>query len=93
VARLAFKDKGAGHKQFEEFLQITNREACDSRNFVQEAVNRALRRIGKRNFNLNQKAIETAKEIQKMDSRSAKWVASDTIRQSTSKAAQERLRS
>ena len=37
------------------------------------------------------KAIETAKEVQKMDARSAKWIASDAIRELTSQAVQERL--
>jgi len=92
MARLAVKDKRAGDGQFERFLQIISREATDDRNFVKKAVNWALRQIGKRNLNLNQKAIETAKEIQKIDSRSAKWIASDAIRDLISKAAQERLR-
>ena len=92
MARLAFKDKGVEDKQFEEFLQIINREACDSRNFVKKATNWALRQIGKRNLNLNRKAIETAEEIQKIDSRSARWIASAAIRELTSKAVQERLR-
>ncbi len=92
MARLAFKDKGVEDGQFEEFLGIINREASDSRNFVRKAVNWALRQIGKRNLNLNKKAAETAKEIQEIDSRSARWVASDAIRELTSKAVQERLR-
>jgi histone H3/H4 len=47
--------------------------------------------IGKRNLNLNKKAIETAKEIQKIESRSSKWIASDAIRELMSEAVQERL--
>jgi 3-methyladenine DNA glycosylase AlkD len=73
------------------FLPAIKREANDNRNYVKKAVNWALRNIGKRNLNLNKKAIETAKEIQKMDSRSAKWIASDAIRELTSEAVQERL--
>jgi len=92
MARLAVSDKKADDKQFEKFLPIMKREASDSRNFVKKAINWALRQIGKRNLNLNKKAIETAKEIQKIDSRSAKWMASDAIRELTSKAVQERIR-
>jgi len=92
MARLAVKDKRADDRQFEEFLQAVKREASDNRNFVKKAVNWVLRQIGKRNLNLNKKALETAKEIQKIDSKSAKWVASDAIRELTSKAVQERLR-
>jgi ribonuclease HI len=50
-----------------------------------------VKKYRKRNSNLNKKAIETAKEIQKMDSRSARWVASDAIRELTSEAVQKRL--
>ena len=45
----------------------------------------------KRNPNLNGKAIEIAKEIQQMDSTSARWIASDAIRELTSEVVQKRL--
>ncbi len=92
MACLAVSDKKADDKEFERFFPIIKREADDNRNFVKKAVNWALRQIGKRNLNLNREAIETAKEIQKMDSRGAKWIASDAIRELTSEAVQKRLR-
>lgn len=91
MARLAVSDKKADDKQFEPFLPIIKREASDNRNFVKKAVNWALRQIGKRNLNLNREAIETAKEIQEIDSKSARWVASDALRELTGKAVLERL--
>ena len=66
-------------------------EAKDDRNFVKKAVNWALRQIGKRNLNLNKVTIETAKEIQKIDSKTAKWIASDALRELKSEAIQDRL--
>ncbi len=92
MARLAVSDKKADDKQFEGFLPIIKREATDKRNFVKKAVNWALRQIGKRNLSLNKKAIEAAREIQKMDSTSARWIASDAIRELTSEAVLERLK-
>ena len=92
MACLAVHDKKAKDKEFLRFLPIIKRESADNRNFVKKAVNWALRQIGKRNLNLNREAIEAAAEIQKMDSRSAKWIASDAIRELTSEAVQERLR-
>ncbi len=92
MARLAVSDKKADDKQFEEFFPIIKREASDNRNYVKKAVNWALRQIGKRSPGLNGKAIETAGEIQEIDSRSAKWIASDALRELTSEAVQERLR-
>jgi len=92
MAWLAFKDKEAKDEQFEKFFPIIKRESTDNRNFVKKAINWALRQIGKRNLNLNKKAIETVKEIQKIESKSARWIASDAIRELTSEAIQERLR-
>lgn len=91
MACLAWYDKESPDKKFLVFLPAIKREADDDRNYVKKAVNWALRNIGKRNLNLNKKAIETAKEIQKIDSRSAKWIASDAIRELMSEAVQERL--
>ncbi|MFC2002664.1 DNA alkylation repair protein [Chloroflexota bacterium] len=92
MACLAVSDKKADDRQFEPFFPLIKREAADNRNFVKKAVNWALRQIGKRSLNLNRKAIETAEEIQRMGPRSAKWVASDAIRELASQAVQERLR-
>ena len=91
MARLAVSDKKADDKQFEKFFSIIKRESGDSRNFVKKAVNWALRQIGKRNLNLNEKAIKIAEEIQKMDSKSARWIASDTLKELRSEKIQGRL--
>lgn len=91
MAALAVHDEKAKDKEFKIFFPIIKKEAIDNRNFVKKAVNWALRQIGKRNLNLNREAIETAREIQKMDSKSAKWIASDALRELTSKAIQKRL--
>ena len=92
MAGLAIHSKTAGDKEFENFFPIMIREARDERNFVKKAVNWALRQIGKRNINLNKKAIKVAKQIQKIDSKSAKWIANDAIRELTSPQIQARLK-
>lgn len=61
-------------------------------NFIKKAVNWALRQIGKRNIILNSKAIKTAEEISRTDSKSAKWIARDALRELRSKQVQERLK-
>ena len=92
MARLAVSDKKAVDSLFEDFLPIIKREAHDNRNYVKKAVNWALRQIGKRNAHLNKKAIATAEEILEMDSKAAKWIASDAIRELTNKKIQARLK-
>ena len=81
MATLAVHDKSAGNRDFEVFFSLIKAKSTDERNFVRKAVNWALRQIGKRNLALNRKAIALAKEIQKLDSRSARWVASDALRE------------
>jgi len=92
IACLAWHDKKAADEKFLELLPIIIREAVDERNFVKKAVNWALRNIGKRNISLNRAAINTAKEIQRLDSRATRWIASDAIRELESNAIQNRLR-
>jgi len=92
IACLAWHDKKASDEKFIELLPVIIREATDERNFVKKAVNWALRNIGKRNLDLNEAAINTAKEIKRLDSKAARWVASDAIRELESDAIQSRLR-
>lgn len=92
MAALSVHDKKAKDEEFVQFLPIIKRQSIDERNFVRKAINWALRQIAKRNANLNKAAIETAKEIQMMDSKSSKWIASDALRELTSKAIQEKLK-
>ena len=92
MACLAVSDKEAHDGQFELFFPIIKREAIDNRNYVKKAVNWALRQIGKRNLYLNEKATQTAREIAEIDAKSARWIASDAIRELTSQAVIERLR-
>jgi 3-methyladenine DNA glycosylase AlkD len=92
AAYLSYKDKQAPDAQFEAVLQIIEREAHDERNFVRKAVNWALRNIGKRNLHLNRAAIRTAERIRRHDSRAARWIAADALRELRSEAVQNRLR-
>jgi 3-methyladenine DNA glycosylase AlkD len=93
MAGLAVSDKAASDQAFLAFLPIIKREAADERNFVKKAVNWALRQIGKRNRRLNRAAIQTAQEIHRLDSPSARWIASDALRELASGAVQKRLKS
>ncbi len=92
IACLAWHDKKASDEKFIELLPVIIRGATDERNFVKKAVNWALRNIGKRNLNLNRAAINAAKEIQRLDSKAARWIAADAIRELESDAIQSRLR-
>jgi len=92
MAELAIYDKEAGDTKFLEFFEAIERGSTDSRNFVKKAVNWAVRQIGKRNLRLNREAQKLAVKISRLDSSSAKWVASDALRELRSSSVQARLR-
>jgi len=92
LACLAWHDKKSEDERFIELFPVIVQGATDERNFVKKSVNWALRNIGKRNLNLNKAAINTAKEIKQLNSKAARWVASDTLRELESEAVQRRLK-
>lgn len=92
IARVAWSDKSKSDEEILEFLPLIKREADDERNMVKKAVNWALRQIGKRNSKLNKEAVTISKEILKMDSKSAKWIATDALKELTSEAVLKRLK-
>ncbi|MEI7596041.1 MAG: DNA alkylation repair protein [Bacteroidota bacterium] len=63
------------------FWELMLKYSVDERNFVKKAINWALRQLGKRNEILNKKAIEIAELMLKFDSKSAKWIATDALRE------------
>ena len=92
MAGLAVHDKKATDADFSKLFPIIKSASTDERNFVRKAVNWALRNIGKRNLALNKKAIACAKEIQKLDSKAARWIAADALRELQGEKVQERLK-
>jgi 3-methyladenine DNA glycosylase AlkD len=91
MAEMAVHDKNALDKTFLDFLPVIVRESSDERNFVKKAVNWALRQIGKRNAILNIAAIKTSTDIRDSDSKSAKWIAADALRELTSASVRKKI--
>jgi len=92
LACLAWHDKQATDEQFIEFLPVIVQAASDERNFVKKAVSWALRNIGKRSKKLNQAALDTARAIQRIDSKAARWIASGAVKELESEAVRARLK-
>ncbi len=92
MAYLAVHDKKAVDEELAGFLPIIEKHADDDRNFVKKAVNWALRQIGKRNLHLNGLAIEAAERIKLQDTRPARWIAADALRELTSDKVIGRIR-
>lgn len=91
IACLAWHDKKVEDERFIELFPVIKQGATDERNFVKKAVNWALRNIGKRNKRLNKAAIDFAREIRQLDFKTARWIATDAIRELESEAVQRRL--
>jgi 3-methyladenine DNA glycosylase AlkD len=92
MAALAWHDKTGTDAAFRRFLPAIKRGSTDERNFVRKAVNWALRQIGKRNRALNRAARTTAREIQRIDSPAARWIAADALRELESPTVQKRMK-
>jgi len=81
MAAYCMAEKKAVNETFEAFFPIIKKEATDERVYVKKAVNWALRNIGKRNPDLNKKAISVANEIIQLESKSAKWIGKNALRE------------
>jgi 3-methyladenine DNA glycosylase AlkD len=81
MAGLAAGAKGAADENFIAFLPLIAEAAGDERNMVKKAVNWALRGIGKRNRRLHKLAIAASEDIARQDSRAARWIAADALRE------------
>jgi len=92
MAALSVHDKKAADSRFENFFPVIKKHATDDRNFVKKAVNWALRQIGKRNASLNKKAIQVAEEIEGYDSKAARWIAKDALRELRSDKVKKKLK-
>lgn len=81
MCQMAMHDKKATNETFYSFFETIERESWDDRNFVRKAINWALRQIGKRNDNLRLKAIATGYKILIQDTKPARWIANDALRE------------
>ena len=81
MAEFAVHDKKADNEAFIALLPVIEREAWDDRNFVKKAVNWALRQIGKRNPELRIAAIACANRILQQNTKSARWIATDALKE------------
>ena len=92
MASAAVHRKDLPDAAFASLLPVIRAQAIDERNYVKKAVSWALRQIGKRSSGLNSQAVRTAGQIERIDSRAARWVARDALRELRSDAVQARLR-
>lgn len=92
IASLSVADKNAPDEEMAEFFPLIERESSDDRNFVKKAVNWALRQLGKRSSSLNRTAVELAEKMSSGDSKSARWIAKNALKELESEAVKKKLK-
>jgi 3-methyladenine DNA glycosylase AlkD len=80
IACIAVHNKKMPDDEFIKFFPIIKQGSVDKRNYVKKAVSWALRNIGKKNENLNKEVTKFARELKCLQSKTAKWIARDTLR-------------
>jgi 3-methyladenine DNA glycosylase AlkD len=91
VAAQSVHDHERPDPYFSAWLPRIRRAATDERTVVMKAVNWSLRQIGKRNPALHAAALEEATGLLSLDSKSARWIARDALRELRSDAVAQRL--
>jgi 3-methyladenine DNA glycosylase AlkD len=99
MAQVAGKDKNAPTELLHRYLARAEAAADDERNFVKKAITLrvsfanswALREIGQHSPELNAAAVTVARRLQEAESRAARWVGSDALRELTSEKVAQRV--
>jgi hypothetical protein len=91
LACLAWHSKTATNQQFTAMFPVITEGAQDNRKSIQKAISWALRNIGKRNPQLNAEAIALAYKIKATNTKPARWIANDVIRELESEPVQQCL--
>ncbi len=81
MATLAVHSKKLNNDDFLKFFEYIKKAATDERNFVKKAVNWSVRQIGKRNLFLHEKAIQLSEEFLEIESKSARWIANNALKE------------
>lgn len=83
IAAISVHQKKMNDSDFLRYFNIIRAFSTDERNFVKKAVNWALRAIGKRSHYLREKAIDLCLQLieNNPQSRSARWIANDALRE------------
>jgi len=93
LASLALHDKKSPDEPFVRSLPLIERAADDDRNFVKKGVSWALRLIGRRSVALNEASVTLAKRLLESEAPAARWIAKDALKELTSPAVIQRLKS
>lgn len=91
MATAAVHQKKTADTAFLPLLNLIEQHATDNRRYVFKAINWALRQIGKRSPFLHAPALATAQRIAFIPDKTARWIATDALRELNGMAVQSRI--
>ncbi len=81
IASSVLHDKKLTDEILDHYLELIAKYSDDEREHVKKAASWALREIGKRDFNYNEKALLLAHEFAESDSKALRWIGKDAIKE------------
>ena len=81
IASSVLHDKKLTDEILDHYLELIAQYSDDEREHVKKAASWALREIGKRDFNYNEKALLLAHEFAESDSKALRWIGKDAIKE------------
>jgi 3-methyladenine DNA glycosylase AlkD len=81
MASAVIHEKSLSEEIIDNYLKLISEYSNDEREHVKKAVSWALREIGKRDYNYQEKAILLAYELKENGSKSQIWIAKDVLKE------------
>jgi 3-methyladenine DNA glycosylase AlkD len=81
IAPAATHETNISEDTIDVFLQLIKDNSADEREHVKKAASWALRELGKRNFELNERAIILAHELKESSNKTQVWIGKDALKE------------
>ena len=81
IASAAIHEKKLSEDVLDNYLQLIREHSADERDHVKKAVSWALREIGKRDFDYNEKALLLAHELKESGGKAQVWIGKDALKE------------
>lgn len=81
MATAAIHEKQISDDKLDEYLRIIKENSNDEREHVKKAVSWALREIGKRDFDYNEKGVLLSHELKETGNKAQVWIGKDALKE------------
>jgi len=81
IASAAIHEKKLSEEIIADYLRLIQENSCDEREHVKKAVSWALREIGKRDFDCQEKAVLVAYELKQSTNKYQSWIGKDALKE------------